>query len=319
MDNPKNPGRDIYDGHSKHNGTHDGIFHPRWQRQRTHTHIRHEIEKPLDTPDDVEFTKEEILAVIEKFDPIKAPGMDGQNSKILLKTFKRFPTFITGIYNECLRKGHFQKQWKHSIILPIIKPETVGSTEVTKYRPISLLNVGGKVLEKLLIDRINHYAISNSLLNANQYEFVPQKNTIDAALAVKSFIGKSYYKRNVLLWWDWMSKEHLTPLGGHAYLAIYGSYDAQKSVQPDSKILQRQGSFSSSKHTYSNENCDERLSSRSCCGPGFWNIMYNALLNLNFSSHTKVIVFAYDLAVLTKGKTPSEAEAFANSDLAKTK
>jgi hypothetical protein len=45
--------------------------------------------------------------------------------------------------------------------------------------------------------------------------------------------------------------------------------------------------------------------------------MYNALLNLIFSSHTKVTAFADDLAVLTKGKTPTEAEAFANSDLAK--
>jgi hypothetical protein len=45
--------------------------------------------------------------------------------------------------------------------------------------------------------------------------------------------------------------------------------------------------------------------------------MYNTLLNLNYSSHTKVIAFADDLAVLTKGITPSEAGAFANSDLAK--
>jgi hypothetical protein len=42
---------------------------------------------------------------------------------------------------------------------------------------------------------------------------------------------------------------------------------------------------------------------RTCCGPGFWNIMYNTLLNLNYSSHIKVIAFADDLAVLTKGKT----------------
>jgi hypothetical protein len=53
------------------------------------------------------------------------------------------------------------------------------------------------------------------------------------------------------------------------------------------------------------------------CGPGFWNILYDTLLNLNFSSHTKVVAFADDLAVSTKGKTPSEAEAFANSDLGK--
>ena len=45
--------------------------------------------------------------------------------------------------------------------------------------------------------------------------------------------------------------------------------------------------------------------------------MYNTLLNLNFSSHTKVVAFADDLAVLTEGKIPTEAEAFANSDLAK--
>jgi hypothetical protein len=47
--------------------------------------------------------------------------------------------------------------------------------------------------------------------------------------------------------------------------------------------------------------------------------MYNDLLNLNFSCHTKIFAFAEDLSLslLTKWKTPSEAEAFANSDLAK--
>ena len=106
-----------------------------------HKRIIHEIEDPLDTPDDEEFTKEEILAVIEKFDPGKAPGEDGLNSEILMKIFKQFPTFLTGIYNVCLRKGYFPKQWKHSIIIPIVKPGKEGSTEVTKYRLISLLHV----------------------------------------------------------------------------------------------------------------------------------------------------------------------------------
>jgi hypothetical protein len=40
--------------------------------------------------------------------------------------------------------------------------------------------------------------------------------------------GKTYNKRTVLLWWDLMSKENLMLLGDHAYLAIYGAYDAQK-------------------------------------------------------------------------------------------
>jgi len=56
----------------------------------------------------------------------------------------------------------------------------------------------------------------------------------------------------------------------------------------------------------------------SCCGPGFWNVLYNALLNIEFSSHTKIIAFAVDLAILTCGKTLYEAEVYANSDFSQT-
>jgi hypothetical protein len=45
----------------------------------------------------------------------------------------------------------------------------------------------------------------------------------------------------------------------------------------------------------------------SCCGPGFWNVLYNALLNLEFFSYTKIITFAEDFAILNYGKTLSEA------------
>jgi hypothetical protein len=55
----------------------------------------------------------------------------------------------------------------------------------------------------------------------------------------------------------------------------------------------------------------------SCCGPGFWNIMYNAFFYMDYSSHTKVIGFADDFAIMTEGNPTSEAEVFANSDLAK--
>jgi len=59
--------------------------------------------------------------------------------------------------------------------------------------------MGGKVLEKLLIDRINHYVFSNSLLNENQYGFFPQKSTIDAALATKGFIWETLQKKNCVI------------------------------------------------------------------------------------------------------------------------
>jgi hypothetical protein len=70
------------------------------------------------TPHDEEFTKGEILAVLAKFDPVKAPGQDGWNRDIIMKICKSFPLFFTQIYNECLRKGHFPNQWTRSLITP---------------------------------------------------------------------------------------------------------------------------------------------------------------------------------------------------------
>lgn len=74
-----------------------------------------------------------------------------------------FPSFITAMYNGCLKRGCFPKQWKKSRIIPIMKPGKENCMEATKFRPISLLNVGGKVLEKLLINRIMHHVYSKAL------------------------------------------------------------------------------------------------------------------------------------------------------------
>jgi hypothetical protein len=55
----------------------------------------------------------------------------------------------------------------------------------------------------------------------------------------------------------------------------------------------------------------------SCCGPGFWNLLYNSLLKLEFTSHSKAIAFTDDLIILTKGKSIVEAENYMNLELRK--
>ena len=75
------------------------------------------------------------------------------------------PRYLTAIYNGCLKKGVFPKRWKKAKIVPIIKPGKEGSEDVNKFRPISLLNSDGKVLEKLLINRINHHVFSRGYMN----------------------------------------------------------------------------------------------------------------------------------------------------------
>jgi len=76
---------------------------------------------------------------------------------------------------------------------------------------------------------------------------------------LKALYGKTYYKRTVVMvgldvkgafdaaWWPCILSN------------LRGLRCPKKSVQPDSQLPQRQGSFSSSKHAYSKEECDERL------------------------------------------------------------
>jgi hypothetical protein len=108
-----------------------------------HQKARKLSKEPLETEDDKIFCQEEILAVLKKFDPKKAPE-DRINSEILLRVYRYFPLSLTDICNECLTRGCFPNQWKRSIIIPIVKPGKDNSKEPSKYRPISLLNVGGK-------------------------------------------------------------------------------------------------------------------------------------------------------------------------------
>ena len=150
--------------------------------------IRAQSKDPILTTDDREYTPAKVKNAIDDVNYKKAPGEDGITGDIYQRVYKQFLNFIYTIYNECLKKGCFQKKWKKVKIIPIMKPGKENSTDVSKYRPISLINVGGKVLEKLLINRIMHHVYSNDLLNHNQFGFTPKKRAIDATLAVKEFL-----------------------------------------------------------------------------------------------------------------------------------
>jgi hypothetical protein len=55
----------------------------------------------------------------------------------------------------------------------------------------------------------------------------------------------------------------------------------------------------------------------SSSGPGFWNLQYNSLLNLEYMKNTKVTAYADDLMILMKGRTQVEVENYANIETQK--
>jgi len=283
-----------------------------------HKHIRVQTEHPPNTQDDREFTIEEIRNIIEGMDGRKAPGEDGITGEIYKHTFNIFPKSITAMYNGCLRQGVFPKRWKNAKIIPISKPGKENSEEASKYRPISLINIGGKVLEKALINRINYHVYSTDYLNHNQYGFTPQTSTIDAIKAATEFIEEGF------------SRGEITATVSLDVEGAFNSawppsvlYNLQECECPRNLYNLTRNYFSQRTATMSNNNIKlERIVNKGCpqgshCGPGLWNIFYNSLLRLKFLKRTKVIAFADDILLLTRAKTVREVENIANIELRK--
>ena len=60
------------------------------------------------------------------------------------------------------------------------------------YRPISLLPIFGKILEKLIYDSLYSHLVSHELLNSNQSGFRPGDSTVNQLISIKHTIFKAF-------------------------------------------------------------------------------------------------------------------------------
>jgi len=68
-----------------------------------------------------------------------------------------------------LSAGTFPDRLKYSEIKPICKKGD--KTQITNYRPISLLPVFSKIFEKVLYKRLHNHSSSNNILVKEQFGF----------------------------------------------------------------------------------------------------------------------------------------------------
>ena len=127
-----------------------------------------------------EIEQENIKTVINSLTNKSSVGIDGI-STILLKCIA--PSIIkplTLITNQIMKTGIFPNKLKLAKVIPIYKKDD--PTQVTNYRPISLLPVLSKVIEKTIAKQLSGYFEDNKLFNQNQYSFRPGHSTEHAAL-----------------------------------------------------------------------------------------------------------------------------------------
>ena len=87
-------------------------------------------------------------------------------SRILRNVILALPDHLTYIFNLSIRYNHFPDSWKIANLIPI--PKEGNPRDVNNYRPISLLPLPGKLLEKIIYRQIIDYLNANNILDVNQ-------------------------------------------------------------------------------------------------------------------------------------------------------
>lgn len=120
----------------------------------------------------------EVESIINNLKTDSAPGYDNIPTKFIKLAKNDLIPIITQICILCFQLGIFPDLLKCSIIHPVHKGGT--KDDINNYRPISVLPVMSKILEKLINNRLIKYLNSYEILSKSQYGFRAGVSTEDA-------------------------------------------------------------------------------------------------------------------------------------------
>ncbi|KAK3530038.1 hypothetical protein QTP86_009959 [Hemibagrus guttatus] len=92
--------------------------------------------------------------------------------------------FITTVINGSLTSGHVPTVFKKARVIPILKKPALDPSDISNYRPVSLLSFLSKILEHVVCNQLSDYLMQNNLHDPNQSGFKAAHSTETALLAV---------------------------------------------------------------------------------------------------------------------------------------
>lgn len=161
------------------------------------------------TEDDVEVAVGKLVS--------RTPGPDGivpQMVRLLLPVLKR-P--LTRIANASLSSGCYPSVWKRAHIIPLPKVQAPSSPD--HFRPISVGNCLGKVLDLLALQQLSSHVFQHGLLCGSQSAFRPHHSTHLALVGVLDPIREA------------MDRRHLTVLVSLDISRAYDTVDHAKLLR----------------------------------------------------------------------------------------
>ena len=142
------------------------------------------------------FSRSEFLSAISKCADSSLPGPDRltwHHWKIIVKNNACLSNVIN-ITDACINLGHWPRYFKVSTMVVIPKPNKPLYDNPKAFRPIVLLNTLGKLIEKVITERLQFTVASNNFIHPSQLGGLKFKSTADAGIALTHIVRSGWAK-----------------------------------------------------------------------------------------------------------------------------
>ena len=122
-------------------------------------------------------TPDEVASVLKSLPLGKASGPDEVNNKILRELADILCVPLCSLFNKSLTEGLVPSAWKEAHVCAIFKKGD--PSQVSNYRPVSLLSNIDKVMERIIFKHIYNFLRDTDFLTSFQSGFVPGDSTVN--------------------------------------------------------------------------------------------------------------------------------------------
>ena len=125
-------------------------------------------------------TEQEVREICTSFRSGTAPGYDCISMNVVKGSFDLICAPLTYIINLSLNSGVVPQEMKIARVIPLFK--SGDNSLFTNYRPVSVLPVFSKFLERIVYNRLINFLNKYDILSRNQYGFRKNHSTAHALI-----------------------------------------------------------------------------------------------------------------------------------------
>ena len=134
---------------------------------------------------DVQLTEESVHSILKGLNVYKAHGPDEIPTRIITEASFQITSSLIKLFNKSLRTGQLRKNGNSLTLFQSTKKGDIEHAE--NYRPISLLSLISKTLERCVFNSIKYHVFEQ--INPSQHGFVAGKSCVTQFVEVLHHIG----------------------------------------------------------------------------------------------------------------------------------